>query len=759
MNVNARIVSEIDAFLHSRKREPPLGKRGGDPIILAIWKLVQPKLLNAPLARNSCIILSKTDVLEIGRTIDHEYVSHALRWYHKTTLNLLLEALKRKGYVRSFYLNIPQQIPRHVVASFDGVTPSCIRLVAKLRDIIGRRLVQVPDDKWGFSPGVFEFLLLWLSLVLSSYVLIPRLHSRLLLMKREDIRITGWIRIRGRGTPGTGSLNRHLVPLTPQTARYLKRFWRVIARISPSHVGSCQWPQELRAVLRQPKTLARAWRTLLKCLLNEEKLPRSLLRLTNLPELGRIIALMDGLPPFLVAIASEEVQVDPMTVRSFERLVLGRKQYLSSCRLVPPPRRRGQQGSQNAEPHDLFDRIEEKRKSLRRTTSRQLRLVLAKELDDLLGPRPNPPPAFSCRTDILSFNAWCYGAWVVSLLRGKDRAGTVSTRSSAIAASFFPSFESTSVSQWREVDWVLAVQRALQDHETPSAKFAYKRFYDFLVFAKLVNKQEIVWNDKVLNRTVRRNPVPLIGFDDFRHALKACMLEGVSPKLQALLRVKVILGFFAGLRSMEATQLRLRDLTTSPEPILRVRITKTEQGIRNLYLARLVPKRYLIQVLDFYHARLPDVHGNLDAAFLGTDSHPTPYDSSYLASLAGIALRRAVREPICFHHLRHAFASWMIIRLLAAANTLTLDPKVYPFATNEAFSVQALQGLRTLLFGHNPPKIGQTYTAHGLVVLCRLLGHSSPVTSLTAYCHSADILLRIFQAKKHGSGRIISLSP
>jgi hypothetical protein len=111
--------------------------------------------------------------------------------------------------------------------------------------------------------------------------------------------------------------------------------------------------------------------------------------------------------------------------------------------------------------------------------------------------------------------------------------------------------------------------------------------------------------------------------------------------------------------------------------------------------------------------------------------------------MAGIALRRAIPEALCYHHLRHSFASWMLLRLMLASGMVELDTKRFGFAKAAVFGKQLCSELQVLLYGFTPAKTGQQYTSHLLVVLCRLLGHSHPLTSLNTYAHTTDLLIHL----------------
>jgi hypothetical protein len=96
--------------------------------------------------------------------------------------------------------------------------------------------------------------------------------------------------------------------------------------------------------------------------------------------------------------------------------------------------------------------------------------------------------------------------------------------------------------------------------------------------------------------------------------------------------------------------------------LLRVRRGKTPYADRNLYLRYLLLSAHLDELLAFGDARRRAVADPDAEPLLATSAHPRGYDSSYLASLCSRLLQPAVGEAVCFHHLRHAFASWFLVR-------------------------------------------------------------------------------------------------
>jgi integrase len=106
-------------------------------------------------------------------------------------------------------------------------------------------------------------------------------------------------------------------------------------------------------------------------------------------------------------------------------------------------------------------------------------------------------------------------------------------------------------------------------------------------------------------------------------------------------------------------------------------------------------------------------------------------------------LRRAIKEPVTFHRLRHGFASWALLRWLACVEPeLVLDSGLASVKC-EFFTEAALHKFARLLFGFSEPKVGLREISHGLAVTARLLGHSHPLTTVSAYCHTIEVVAHL----------------
>lgn len=725
------------------------------------WRLIKPEVERATPSADGALRLDRQALERICRRIDRPDNPRAQRWLEKTAVNQLLYRLWVARLLQSPYLNVPRQVPRPLAVKLEQLNPSDLRKIQQLRDNLARRSPLAPPPAWRWSMTVWYFCEFVASAILHSGILVPGLLAKLLNCESDDLAQRRWIALpqhtprqaqrqwialpqhTPHQTDGGRERVRLRYPLVQQTLRFLRNALRIPEQTPSNAEDRWVFSETWRSPMWTKEVFAPAWRMFLETAGLKPKHVSVHRLLANLTRYATLLAVLDGLPPFLISVATSKITASPMTLISF------RRHFVEQCdgqrrrpgAVLPPPPRARRRQQRESRSVSLFDRIEKIRLRLRREHKIADRHLLAKEIRELIGPRPFslPEPVAEPAT-IFEFNARCYGAWVAALLEGRDRPGTVATRCSALAAAFPSHFDDRPIPQWHAQNWESTMSTILEDHETSSIKAAFKRFIAFLQEENLVGPVTINWRSPALSKVPSHKPVPLVGFRDFDQAFLACQEIIDEPPLQRLLQVMAILGFFAGLRSSEATHLELRHIILDPEPLLEVRVTKTREGLRNLYLARLIPEPYLSILVAFYNQRLQETGGDPYAPLLATPDHPARYDSSTLSSYLGLALRQTIGESLCFHHLRHAFASWFLLRWIVAIDAVAPDPEEHSWARTAVFQPPAIAGLRSLLFGLQTPRQGQAEFSHGLVVLCRLLGHGSPATTLSAYCHTLDVL-------------------
>lgn len=703
------------------------------PLIKLVWNQLRNRLSATPPGAGRWF-LSDDQLTALGQDIDAAYASVERQLAAKHMLNDLLYLLNQRGFVRSKYLNAPTQVPRRLVWSPEIEDASLFGLLETLRDRVEQdRPPRVPPG-WPFSLGLWQFLLAIMAMALSSHVVLPTLPRRLLDVCRRDL-ANGWLALSVLpGTPAPGTVKLRF-PLTRSTQRHLHRLLASFPRRrGRPRAADLLLPRDLRE--EAARHFPRAWRVALTSLAPDAERHRQLHSFRQFSRTARWLALLADIPPFLVAVLSGELAVAPVTTASFLRCF--GMPFRSSRGGRKPPRPPRAALSPDIR---LFYAIETIRRSVRRDATRAEIAQAAHTLQSVLD-RLMPT------TDALTFNVRCYGLWVLHLLtraaRGRPRPGTVNTRASAVATRFAPTFAMKPFTTWQGDDWLIALQARMLPHRTTNVRTAVKQFRDFLVERRLAPSTPVAWNHRSLRKPPVARAYPLVTFDDFDRAFHLPAAEGVPVELHDIVKAKMVLGFGLGVRSEAATQLRLGDFTVEGEFMMTIRRDKTYYGRRSIPLKQLLTPPYLEFLRDFYVQRRAAERGRKNAYLLSTPGHGRAYDPSYLASLTAVFLTTVVPEPLSFHDLRHAFASWFLVRALVATGAVTLPP-VHGFAQASVFQASALEALRELVLGFHASTRGHETVSHYVVVLSFLLGHSNPETTLMRYCHTAELILWLLQ--------------
>lgn len=207
-----------------------------------------------------------------------------------------------------------------------------------------------------------------------------------------------------------------------------------------------------------------------------------------------------------------------------------------------------------------------------------------------------------------------------------------------------------------------------------------------------------------------------------------------------------VLGYRAGLRRREVQMLRIHDLHPGPEPFLLIRPSKlaslkSSASRRRIPLKALLPNDELVALMSFHERRKAQVEGNDGLLFANADTHWTPVPYSTLidpvtALFAAITDQQGV--PFRFHHLRHSFANWLTVALLATDEPELLTGKL-PFLDAHLLGHDSLTQLRACFY----PTLEETAPypeRRHLYQVAALMGHLSPSTTCQSYLHLLDWL-------------------
>ena len=236
-----------------------------------------------------------------------------------------------------------------------------------------------------------------------------------------------------------------------------------------------------------------------------------------------------------------------------------------------------------------------------------------------------------------------------------------------------------------------------------------------------------------------------------------------------------VLGYRCGLRRREIQTLWLEDIHLGNDPCLVIRSSKlarlkSASSSRRIPLAGLMPADEIALLTDYVEKRRA-MMGDARALLLTYDHSPwIPLPSAVLfdpvtaafqliTASSGIAFR--------FHHLRHSFANWLLLALLASDQPDLLDPG-FPLLSSPLLSPERLQSLKKAFFPRLPGT-PPTITRRNLYLVSALLGHLSPQTSLKHYLHLLDwisaqeiemnLIERLEGVESGSLGKICGLSP
>lgn len=243
----------------------------------------------------------------------------------------------------------------------------------------------------------------------------------------------------------------------------------------------------------------------------------------------------------------------------------------------------------------------------------------------------------------------------------------------------------------------------------------------------------------------------LITVDDYLTArdalLELSQRRGVSAlkREQArLAALMLILGFRLGLRWAEAVGLRCRDIivdldTDDPFEIIvrphEVRTLKTQNAHRTLPINVLLDEKEQALLCG----QLKSLKKRKDSFLISRAGSPdTPYDTPDLRKRVVDSLKASTdNEALRYHHLRHSFASWLMLSLGMAQWQLPADELFAHLPETAAWLKASAARAEALLC--NP-----TNTNQAGYRLAELLGHGSLGTSLYHYVHTMDLLIGLY---------------
>ncbi len=224
-----------------------------------------------------------------------------------------------------------------------------------------------------------------------------------------------------------------------------------------------------------------------------------------------------------------------------------------------------------------------------------------------------------------------------------------------------------------------------------------------------------------------------------------------NPQRLKMVRLLVILGYRCGLRRLEALHMKICDLlfsdiedvASNAELLVRPSEShrlKSSNAKRRLPLHILLTQAEMAELKAWYEERIRQrgVQPS-DYLFGNRDSHedlevlPQTVFEAIHAILQEVTRTRDAASPVHFHHLRHGFCTFNLLRLMLSGTPDHPDVlRSFPWLT-----VMLQEPIAENLYRHRLPTRKHAY------LIASLMGHGSPSTSMI-YTHCLSWLLPVF---------------
>jgi len=272
---------------------------------------------------------------------------------------------------------------------------------------------------------------------------------------------------------------------------------------------------------------------------------------------------------------------------------------------------------------------------------------------------------------------------------------------------------------------------------------ALQRFHGFLEFR--FGAPWVDFHDLVSSHNGRINvDANVISYTEYERLQQVLLPGQTGDTLQQMRSLIAMLAFRCGLRRGECQRLRLCDFHPGSLPELLVRNsrygrTKSSSSVRRLPLHALLTDDQLQSLRDWVDFRASVVGSASSEALMFDVPYPLGVEKALMTPIR-MALHQVTGDTtLRFHHLRHSFATWTLLRLMIP----DLPQLRASFTQHTDFELDACQNLRKRLL-HNRSAGRQL-----LYELARLVGHESPETTLKHYVHLLDWILGQSLAAEH----------
>ena len=711
-------------------------------------------------------------------------------------VNDLLFALAQKELYRGRYLNVPTQIKRRLAIELQDISPEQMEsvnfIVAVLDDMdclykSKTKKISMGEEKDGLDnlsdkallEEAFSHFLVsaWLDGAISNQFLKGVFDIRSVDVTFEPFSISISNYLDASTGDGGDNISRYRFWLSQRTAIYFLRLLLLLVTTRRStdkyHYSELYlFPDEVRSKEKKIKLIKSCEQWLNKTLANadthEERL--SMLKFRELC----LYRVFQGLPCFVVSMLRGEVESasyhyqdlalldtelgqgpelkfkrgkrEPSKIMSKKaKLIKQANEHLIKCR---------EQLADWVGFRAMLIEIGKIRRKIKRDATMKQRAAEAESLMSTIRLCETYGRQYNCYKNLQFYCFWLKDC----LLNSRMEIKSIQTYGSELETNFLIMLGATAIEDMDIEKIKLVIRLTMSLYDSRNIRTSIRSFTDYIEdeaddILPEIKWLRIDWYDVTLNKKDIKRTKPIVTFE---HLLKMMGKINFNPTESRRLRIVILLGFFAGLRISEICHLGNNSLIFDGGWVLMVRHSKSYSGIRDIPLSYLVPQPYLKEIVGFLMA----AQSNKDQSrWLFSEDDPYKQSIDYSHAVANL-FREIKLEKHRFHHLRHSFVNWFILRWFVDYLGKEKIPATAKFRRPPMFSEKSLSNVSRLLSGHGKAQTGQSLFVYILQALAKIIGHSGPATTMTNYVHICDYLYYLLtrQQLASKSARLRSIS-
>lgn len=717
--------------------------------------------------KNKPLLLYKNDIKAIGDGLIVGNPVSYLTWLHRDSFNRIVFVLNVDRTLKAPFFNIPQQTKRKLIIHMDRQLLKSIEHVRAIRDDLLALTIARPLSK---EEEEDEYLCSFLSsAILFGKMAFPDLEKSLSRLEFGNISLSPIslsLKINHDDLSDTAAFFRYFLP-APSSNYFMRLMLYCRKKVGalkgkPRILAHDPVFQSLQNKLERIHYIFMKWsETRLRRLgfdvsrgisIQTFKQVSILLSALSLPE---IYSQEKYYPPFILSVQAKEIVSDSVAWKYFLQCpepIIVQTEDQEEIQL-----KNTDEYAETSTPlQDALTAIKTLiRTPLRKKTSddsklsrRQQRRGIVASLNELKKQiRDSVEPADY--EDLVLYVEWLE----VLFSQSKPTIKTITNYAKNVEELLLVVQGKRSIITHSQRDLIPLLQKVIDRHKTPTVMRGLR---SFLFFLETITKDRFKspnWSSKELRKQEFISQKPLvfpeqlkavcdnIGILFFRHLGRYKKHENyienyriASRKAENIFHL-IMLTFYAGLRIKEFAQLLTNNVIYDDGIVLRVRTSKTSNGLRNIPLSRLLPEWYLDEFIA-YRTRRRSVVDNGELLFPGNDG--SPINQSYLTTEIARLFKSVGAPGVTAHILRHSFANWFILRWFFSSHPH------YSAADSQFLRYEFYQERAIASFGRLFPKDSkedkQSPVTHALAVLARLMGHGGPIVTIERYIHVVDWL-------------------